>query len=136
VDVPFGGAKGGGINCGPARLSRTELDAITRAFVEQTKEVIGPNQDIPAPDVNTNGEVMSWIMDEYSRHYGNVQRFSWEEDRITEELEKVMVRSYAAVRAVAEEKVDLRTAAFILGIRRVGKAATSRRSTREPISFD
>jgi glutamate dehydrogenase (NAD(P)+) len=104
--------------------------------VEQTKEVIGPNQDIPAPDVNTNGEVMSWIMDEYSRHYGNVQRFSWEEDRITEELEKVMVRSYAAVRAVAEEKVDLRTAAFILGIRRVGKAATSRRSTREPISFD
>ena len=324
VDVPFGGAKGG-INCDPSQLSRIELDAVTRAFVEQTKEVIGPNLDIPAPDVNTNGEVMSWIMDEYSKHYGfspgvvtgkpvhlfgslgreeatgrgvmyalreelahqgrtmagatvalqgfgnvgshaarliaehggkvvavadhlgavardggldvealcqwasehrtvngfpggeaftpadvitwdadvlipaaldgaiteenaagvraqviveaangpttpeadhilaergvtiipdilanaggvtvsyfewaqNVQRFRWEAERITEELERVMVRSYAAVRAAAQERnVDLRTGAFILGIRRVGQAATSRRPTRDPISFD
>ena len=324
VDIPFGGAKGG-INCDPATLSKSELDAITRAFVTQTKEVIGPNLDIPAPDVNTNGEVMSWIMDEYSKHYGfspgvvtgkpvhlfgslgreeatgrgvmyalreelahqgrtmagatvalqgfgnvgshaarliaehggkvvavadhlgavardggldvealcqwasehrtvngfpggeaftpadvitwdadvlipaaldgaiteenaagvraqviveaangpttpeadhilaergvtiipdilanaggvtvsyfewaqNVQRFRWEAERITEELERVMVRSYAAVRAAAQERnVDLRTGAFILGIRRVGQAATSRRPTRDPISFD
>ncbi|RKY18145.1 MAG: glutamate dehydrogenase [Planctomycetota bacterium] len=69
VDVPFGGAKGG-IDCDPADLSRTELDALTRAFVDQMKEVIGPTLDIPAPDVNTNGEVMAWIMDQYSRHEG------------------------------------------------------------------
>jgi len=324
VNVPFGGAKGG-INCDPAQLSQPELNAITRAFVEQVKEVIGPNLDIPAPDVNTNASVMAWIMDEYSKHCGfspgvvtgkpvhlfgslgreeatgrgvmyalrealadqgktmagatvalqgfgnvgshaarliaeqggkivavadhlgavardggldvpalvawaaeqrtvngfpggeafeptdvitwpadilipaaleeaitadnaggvqasliieaangpttpdadrilgergitvvpdilanaggvtvsyfewaqNVQRFSWEEERITEELEKVMVRAYAAVRDVAKEKaINLRTAAFVLGIRRVGQAALSRRSIRETISFD
>ena len=69
VDVPFGGAKGG-INCDPAKLSRSELDRVTRAFVTEIKEVIGPQIDIPAPDVNTNADVMAWIMDEYSRHAG------------------------------------------------------------------
>lgn len=69
VDVPFGGAKGG-INCNPRELSLNELSTITRSFVSRIKEVIGPTIDIPAPDVNTNAEVMGWIMDEYSRHYG------------------------------------------------------------------
>ena len=69
VDVPFGGAKGG-IDCDPASMTRTDLDALTRAFVDQMKEVIGPTLDIPAPDVNTNAEVMGWIMDQYSRHEG------------------------------------------------------------------
>ncbi len=69
VDVPYGGAKGG-INCDPAELSIRELDAITREFVERIKEVIGPTIDIPAPDVNTNSQVMAWIMDEYSKYYG------------------------------------------------------------------
>ena len=69
VDVPFGGAKGG-INCDPKELTKTELSRVTRAFIQGIKEVIGPNIDIPAPDVNTNAEVMGWIMDEYSHHYG------------------------------------------------------------------
>ncbi len=69
VDVPFGGAKGG-IQCDPAKLSRGELDRLTRAFVTQTKEVIGPTLDIPAPDMNTDASVMGWIMDEYSKYYG------------------------------------------------------------------
>ena len=69
VDVPFGGAKGG-INCDPARMSERELNAVTRRFVEHTKEVIGPTTDIPAPDVNTNAKVMGWIMDEYSKYAG------------------------------------------------------------------
>jgi glutamate dehydrogenase (NAD(P)+) len=69
VDVPFGGAKGG-IDCDPSQLSRFELERITRRFVERCKEMIGPTIDIPAPDVNTNADVMSWIMDEYSRHFG------------------------------------------------------------------
>ncbi|MEM7146326.1 MAG: Glu/Leu/Phe/Val dehydrogenase dimerization domain-containing protein [Verrucomicrobiota bacterium] len=69
VDVPFGGAKGG-INCDPKNLSQRELDEITRAFVRQIKEIIGPAIDIPAPDVNTNPRIMSWIMDAYSAHYG------------------------------------------------------------------
>jgi glutamate dehydrogenase (NAD(P)+) len=69
VDVPFGGAKGG-IDCDPSQMSRSELDRVTRAFVGQTKEVIGPTVDIPAPDVNTNADVMAWIMDEYATYYG------------------------------------------------------------------
>jgi glutamate dehydrogenase (NAD(P)+) len=69
VDIPFGGAKGG-INCDPTKLSKKELFEITRTFVERIKEVIGPQQDIPAPDVNTNAEVMGWIMDIYSSHAG------------------------------------------------------------------
>ena len=69
VDIPYGGAKGG-INCDPSKLSKTELNRITTTFVELIREVIGPTIDIPAPDVNTNGEVMAWIMDEYSKYYG------------------------------------------------------------------
>ena len=324
VDVPFGGAKGG-IDCNPHEMSTLELDRVTRTFVEGIKEVIGPTQDIPAPDVNTNSEVMAWIMDEYSSHYGfspgvvtgkpvhlfgslgrdeatgrgvmyalrealrdqgktladitvamqgfgnvgshaarliaeqggklvavadhlgavsnddgldvpalvewtaehrtvngfqggepfkgadvitwpcdvlipaaledaitkenaadvratiivegangpttpeandilnkrgvtivpdilanaggvtvsyfewaqNIQQFQWELDRINTELEKKMVRAYADVREVAKEKsVDLRTASFVLGIRRVGKAALSRQPIRKKISFE
>ena len=69
VDIPYGGAKGG-INCDPSKLSEAELYRITTRFVELIKEVIGPTLDIPAPDVNTNAQVMAWIMDEYSKYYG------------------------------------------------------------------
>jgi glutamate dehydrogenase (NAD(P)+) len=69
VDVPYGGAKGG-INCDPRSLSKKDLFEITVRFVEQMKEVIGPMTDIPAPDVNTNAEVMGWIMHEYSKYAG------------------------------------------------------------------
>ena len=69
VDVPFGGAKGG-INCDPQTMIESELNKVTRRFVERTKEVIGPTVDIPAPDVNTNAKVMGWIMDEYSKYAG------------------------------------------------------------------
>jgi glutamate dehydrogenase (NAD(P)+) len=69
VNIPYGGAKGG-INCDPGELSERELDNITRTFVGQIKEVIGPTLDIPAPDVNTNAKIMGWIMDEYSKFEG------------------------------------------------------------------
>ena len=322
--VSFGGGKGG-INCDPRTMSKTEVDRVTRTFVERLKGTIGPTLDIPAPDVNTNAEVMGWIMDEYSRHYGfspgvvtgkpvdlfgslgrdeatgrgvmyalrealkdqgksiadvtvamqgfgnvgshaarliaeqggklvavadhlgavenkdgldvpalmawttehrtvngfpggapfngadvitwpadvlipaaledaitednasdvratlivegangpttpkadeilrdrgvltvpdilanaggvtvsyfewaqNIQQFRWELDRVNDELEKVMVRAYSAVRDVANQKsVDLRTAAFVLGVQRVGRAALARQATRETIKFD
>ena len=69
VDVPFGGAKGG-IDCDPHTMTDKDLSLVTRQYVEQMKEVIGPAIDIPAPDVNTDGKVMSWIMDEYSKYKG------------------------------------------------------------------
>lgn len=69
VDIPFGGAKGG-IDCDPKTMSEKDLSLVTRLFVAQMKDVIGPTIDIPAPDMNTNARVMSWIMDEYSKFEG------------------------------------------------------------------
>jgi glutamate dehydrogenase (NAD(P)+) len=69
VNLPFGGAKGG-IAVDPAALSPRELERLTRRFVQQIHDIIGPQQDIPAPDVNTNAQIMAWIMDEYSKMHG------------------------------------------------------------------
>jgi glutamate dehydrogenase (NAD(P)+) len=67
VDVPFGGAKGGVI-CDPFRMSQGELERLTRRYTSSLIELLGPEQDVPAPDVNTNEKVMAWIMDTYSMH--------------------------------------------------------------------
>jgi len=69
VNVPFGGAKGG-IQVDPAQLTPRELQRLTRRFVDAIGSVIGPHVDIPAPDVNTNAQVMSWIFDQYSKRFG------------------------------------------------------------------
>jgi glutamate dehydrogenase (NAD(P)+) len=69
ANVPFGGAKGG-IQVDPGTLSTRELQRLTRRFVDAIGSVIGPHVDIPAPDVNTDAQVMSWIFDQYSRRYG------------------------------------------------------------------
>lgn len=70
VNVPFGGAKGG-IALDPTTLSIKELERLTRKFVDQVQDVLGPTRDIPAPDVNTNPQVMAWIMDQYSKYHGH-----------------------------------------------------------------
>jgi len=70
VNVPFGGAKGG-IECPAQALDELELELLTRAFVDRIGDVLGPNRDIPAPDVNTNARVMAWIMDEYGKLHGD-----------------------------------------------------------------
>lgn len=67
VNIPFGGAKGGVI-CNPALLSDRELERITRRYTAEILDIIGPDRDVPAPDVNTNDRVMAWIMDTYSMH--------------------------------------------------------------------
>ena len=69
AQIPFGGGKGG-IVCDPTRLSRRELEALTRRYVAEIIDAIGPEKDIPAPDVNTNEQVMAWVMDTYSMHVG------------------------------------------------------------------
>jgi glutamate dehydrogenase (NAD(P)+) len=69
VDIPFGGGKGG-MNCDPSKLSRGELERITRRFVQQIHDFIGPDKDIPAPDVGTDAQVMAWIMNEYAKFHG------------------------------------------------------------------
>jgi glutamate dehydrogenase (NAD(P)+) len=69
VNIPYGGAKGG-VTCDPTVLSMSELERLTRKFTQRISLEIGPQRDIPAPDVNTNAQVMAWIMDEYSRLHG------------------------------------------------------------------
>lgn len=69
VNVPFGGGKGG-IIVNPKKLSKKELENLTRAFAQKLAPSIGPLKDIPAPDVNTNGEIMTWFADEYSKEVG------------------------------------------------------------------
>ncbi|MGH9861791.1 MAG: Glu/Leu/Phe/Val family dehydrogenase, partial [Candidatus Acidiferrales bacterium] len=69
VNIPFGGAKGG-IAFDPKTLSRRELEGVTRKFVARIHLLLGPYRDVPAPDVNTNAQVMSWIFDEYSSRHG------------------------------------------------------------------
>jgi glutamate dehydrogenase (NAD(P)+) len=70
VDVPFGGAKGG-IQVDPTTMSMSELERMSRTYFGQIAHIIGPNRDIPAPDMNTNAQTMSWFMDEYGRRRGH-----------------------------------------------------------------
>jgi glutamate dehydrogenase (NAD(P)+) len=67
VNIPFGGAKGGVI-CDPHKMSMGELERMTRRYTAELVEFIGPEKDVPAPDVNTNEQVMAWMMDTYSMH--------------------------------------------------------------------
>jgi glutamate dehydrogenase (NAD(P)+) len=68
--IPFGGAKGG-VNCDATALEESELQQITRSFIDKIEKVLGPQRDIPAPDVGTNAQTMAWMMDEYGKLHGH-----------------------------------------------------------------
>jgi glutamate dehydrogenase (NAD(P)+) len=70
MDLPYGGAKGG-IACDPRTMSQRELEALTRRFTDELLPFIGPQTDVPAPDMGTNEQTMAWIMDTYSAHEGH-----------------------------------------------------------------
>src|SRR5687767_14478556 len=70
AQLPFGGGKGGVI-CDPTKMSKRELEALTRRYTAEIIDAIGPEKDVPAPDVNTNEQVMAWFMDTYSMHVGH-----------------------------------------------------------------
>ncbi|MGQ0634846.1 MAG: Glu/Leu/Phe/Val family dehydrogenase [Planctomycetaceae bacterium] len=69
VNIPYGGAKGG-IAVDPRQLSRSELEKITRGFIDAVRDMIGPDKDIPAPDMGTNAQVMAWAVNQYEKYYG------------------------------------------------------------------
>src|SRR5258708_32319027 len=69
VGIPFGGAKGGVI-CDPHKLSRAELERLSRRYATEISILIGPDSDIPAPDMNTNPQIMAWMMDTFSMPMG------------------------------------------------------------------
>src|SRR6266699_4993978 len=70
VGIPYGGGKGG-VVVDPKKLSMKEVEALTRRFTTEIEVLIGPERDIPAPDVNTNAQVMAWFMDEYGKLHGH-----------------------------------------------------------------
>ena len=70
ANLPFGGAKGG-VNAPAGDLARSEIQAITRSFMNKIEKILGPTRDIPAPDVNTDAQVMAWMMDEYGKLHGH-----------------------------------------------------------------
>jgi glutamate dehydrogenase (NAD(P)+) len=70
MDLPYGGAKGG-INCDPKTLSEEDVETLTRRFTSRIERFIGAHEDIPAPDVNTNAQVMAWIVDEFAKYHGH-----------------------------------------------------------------
>jgi glutamate dehydrogenase (NAD(P)+) len=70
AQLPFGGGKGG-IVCDPTKMSQRELEALTRRYTAEIIDAVGPDKDVPAPDVNTNEQVMAWFMDTYSMHVGH-----------------------------------------------------------------
>ena len=70
AQVPFGGGKGG-IICDPSTMSRREIEALTRRYTAEIIDAIGPEKDVPAPDVNTDAQIMAWFMDTYSMHVGH-----------------------------------------------------------------
>jgi glutamate dehydrogenase (NAD(P)+) len=67
VEVPFGGGKGG-IICDPSKMSQAELERLTRRYIAEIMDIIGPDRDVPAPDVGTNPQTMAWVLDTYSMH--------------------------------------------------------------------
>jgi glutamate dehydrogenase (NAD(P)+) len=69
LNLPFGGAKGG-IACDPRKMSQREIERVTRRLVDHIHEVIGPYEDIPAPDMGSNAQTMAWIMDQYGKYHG------------------------------------------------------------------
>ncbi len=72
VNLPFGGAKGG-VVCDPSKMSIGELERVTRRYTKGIISLLGPDTDVPAPDVNTNERVMAWVMDTYSMHVGRTE---------------------------------------------------------------
>ena len=69
VNIPYGGAKGG-ITVAPRTLSKKEKERITRKFIDQIHDIMGPDRDIPAPDMGTNSETMAWIRNQYEKYHG------------------------------------------------------------------
>src|SRR5215218_358088 len=70
AEIPFGGAKGG-VDCDPTALETSEVQAVARSFMDKVEKVLGPQRDIPAPDVGTNSQTMAWLMDEYGKLHGH-----------------------------------------------------------------
>ncbi len=126
VGIPFGGAKGGVI-CDPLKMSRGELERLSRRYASEVSVFVGPNSDIPAPDMNTNPQVMAWMMDTYSMHQGysvpavvtgKPLAIGGSEGRLEATARGVMVSALAAMRDL--DMVPERCSVVVQGFGNVG----------------
>lgn len=126
VGIPFGGAKGGVI-CNPQKMSSGELERLSRRYATEVSILIGPHSDIPAPDMNTNPQVMAWIMDTYSMHQGysvpavitgKPLAIGGSEGRLEATARGVMVATLAAMRDL--DMVPERCTVVVQGFGNVG----------------
>jgi glutamate dehydrogenase (NAD(P)+) len=126
VGIPFGGAKGGVI-CDPLKMSRGELERLSRRYASEVSVLVGPNSDIPAPDMNTNPQVMAWMMDTYSMHQGysvpavvtgKPLAIGGSEGRLEATARGVMVSALAAMRDL--DMVPERCSVVVQGFGNVG----------------
>ena len=109
MELPFGGAKGG-VMCDPSRMSQTELNRLTRSYTNQISMVLGPQRDIPAPDMGTNAQTMAWMMDAYSARFGHTPQIvtgkpvelggSYGRDQATGRGVAICMREYARLEGV------------------------------------
>src|SRR5690625_5349777 len=100
VGVPFGGAKGG-VRIDPKQYSQRELERVTRRYTAEVRPIIGPEHDIPAPDVNTNSQVMAWMMDTYAALNGTHDNGVVRSEEHTSELQS---RGHLVCRLLLEKK--------------------------------
>lgn len=131
VNIPFGGAKGG-VACDPTKLSLTELEDLTRRYTSEISILLGPDKDIPAPDMGTNGQIMAWVMDTYSMQAGHTVpavvtgkpiSIGGSEGRIDATGRGVVTVAREAVLAAGGQLPDSRV--VVQGFGNVGSAAAS-----------
>ncbi len=116
MELPFGGAKGG-VMCDPARMSQTELNRLTRTYTNHISMVLGPQRDIPAPDMGTNAQTMAWMMDAYGARFGHTPQIvtgkpvelggSYGRDQATGRGVAICMREYTKLEGVAPADVRL-----------------------------
>jgi glutamate dehydrogenase (NAD(P)+) len=112
LDLPFGGAKGG-VQCDPTRMSEGELNRLTRRYVQTIGMMLGPNRDVPAPDMGTNAQTMAWMMDGYGQRYGYTPEIvtgkpvdlggSFGREQATGRGAVLVMREFAATQGVAPQ---------------------------------
>src|ERR1700720_2465269 len=131
VNIPFGGAKGGVI-CEPEKLSRGELERITRRYTSELIEWFGPERDVPAPDLGTNAQTMAWIMDTYSMHVrrtttpvvtGKPIEMGGSQGRLSATGRGLMIVCDKTVAKLGRRRTDTRV--IVQGFGNVGSAAAS-----------
>jgi glutamate dehydrogenase/leucine dehydrogenase len=135
VNVPFGGAKGG-IRCNPAEMSPGELERLTRRYTANLLDVFGPDKDIPAPDMNTNEQIMAWMLDTYSMHVRRTETAVVTGKPLllggSQGRREATGRGVMTVTLAAMERLGLRASQCTVAVQGFGNVGSRRRAAAAP----